>query len=254
MEKIFTLNRKRQRIVLLVEENKNPKGLVFVMHHLGGHKFSANIAAYAEAFWEKKFTVVRIDATNSFGESEGNFADATITNYFEDLEDVILWAKDQSWYQEPFWLCGHSLGGTSSALYAQKYPEKVRALAPIATVVSGRLSSEVDKYKNLEEMKARGWIEERNGIKLNYSHMEDRFKYDLLSGAKKLTMPVLMIVGEKDRGTPFKHQKMLYDLLPGKKELHVIKDAPHVFMEERHLGEIKNIFLDWIDKVLQNIK
>ena len=78
--------------------------------------------------------------------------------------------------------------------------------------------------------------------------MEDRLKYDLLPEVNKLTMPVLLIVGDKDDGTPPEHQKILFDKLPGKKELHIIKDAPHTFRDEKHLLEIKNLFLEWIDK------
>lgn len=73
--------------------------------------------------------------------------------------------------------------------------------------------------------------------------------YDLLKNADKLTMPILLIVGDKDDSTPLEHQKMLYDAIPGdKKEIHVIKGSPHTFKEERHLAEIKDIFLNWIKR------
>ena len=53
--------------------------------------------------------------------------------------------------------------------------------------------------------------------------MEDRLQYDVLLKAEKLQMPVLLIVGDKDDITPPEHQKILFDLLPGKKELFIIK-------------------------------
>ncbi len=55
-----------------------------------------------------------------------------------------------------------------------------------------------------------------------------------------------MIVGEKDPVTPFDHQKLLFDKLPGRKELHIIKNAFHSFRNNDELIEIKNIFLNWI--------
>ena len=67
--------------------------------------------------------------------------------------------------------------------------------------------------------------------------MEDRLKYDLLPEAGKLKMPVLMIVGEKDESTPSDHMQKLYDVIPGKKEFHIIKGAPHTFREKEHLEE-----------------
>jgi pimeloyl-ACP methyl ester carboxylesterase len=246
MEKITIKNRKDQNIVVLLERQENQKGLAFVMHGLSGRKEELHIATFAKAFFSNGYTVVRFDTTNTFGESEGNYADATVTNYFEDLEDIIEWAGKQEWYQEPFCLTGHSLGAISVALFAEKNPAKVKALAPISTVISGGLSITRPKYENLEEMKERGWIQEKNGIKLKYSHIEDRFNYDLIVGAEKLTMPVLMIVGELDDGTPPEHQKMLFDVVPGKKEFHVIEGAPHTFKEEGHLKQIEEIFNNWI--------
>ncbi len=249
--KNFIKNRNNKKISVIVEENSNAKGLVFVMHGLGGFKEQPHIQTFADVFFENGFTVVLFDATHTFGESEGDYADATTTNYYEDLEDVINWAKTQSWYKEPFWLVGHSLGGISTALYAERHPEKVKALAPTATVVSGKLSLETKK-DNLEEWKKTGWkIEPGNSVpggikKLKWSEMEDRMKYDLLPEVHKLAMPVLLIVGDLDKSTPIEHQKILFDKLPGKKEMHVIKNSQHTFRNPEHLIEIKNIFDRWI--------
>ena len=80
-----------------------------------------------------------------------------------------------------------------------------------------------------------------------------RRDYDLLPEAYKLTMPVLLITGDMDRGTPPDHQKMLFNELPSKKEFHIIKNAPHTFREPEHLAEIKTIFDKWIKDNLQSI-
>lgn len=250
--KLFIKNRHDKNIAVIVEENPNPKGLVFIMHGLGGFKEQKHIQIFAEAFKENSFTTALFDATHTFGESEGLYEDATTTNYYEDLEDVINWAKTQTWYKEPFWLVGHSLGGISTALYAEKYPEKVRALAPISTVVSGALSveSKTDSGE-LERWEKTGWretVSESTGKikRLKWSHMADRMKYDLMPQVSKLTMPVLLIVGDKDDSTPPEHQKVLFDALTCKKEMHVIKGAPHTFRDPAHLEEIKAIFNKWI--------
>jgi pimeloyl-ACP methyl ester carboxylesterase len=252
-EKTFIKNRKDQKIAVLIEKPEHPKGLVFVMHGLSGFKEQPHIEAYANAFFKNGYTAIRFDTTNTFGESDGNYEDATTTNYYEDLEDVINWAKSQPWYQEPFCLIGHSLGAICIALYAEKHPEKVKALAPTSTVVSGALSMETEHYKNIaEEWKQTGWCveksEARPGLikRLKWSHMEDRLKYDLLPEAYKLTMPVLLMVGEKDESTPPEHQYRLYERLPGKKEIHIIKGSEHTFREKQHLEEIKQIIDRWV--------
>jgi lysophospholipase len=248
-------NRKGQKVVVLVEEIPGAKGLAFVMHGLGGQKEAPHLQAFTDAFHNNGYSVVRFDTTNTFGESDGDYADATVTNYYEDLEDVIAWAATQSFYREPFILAGHSLGGISTASFAERYPQKVKALAPISTVVSGKLSLESEKYGDeslLKNWKATGWLETPSEStpgrikRLKWSHMEDRVKYDLLEQVDKLTMPVLMIVGTKDIPTPPAHQKILFDALPGPKEMHVIEGAPHTFREPKHLEEIKAFFDKWI--------
>lgn len=257
MTKIFVKNRKGQNICVAVEENAKQKGLVFIMHGLGGFKEQPHLQTIAEAFKENNYMVVLFDTTNSIGESEGKMEDATLTNYYEDLEDIVKWSKDQNWYQESFVLVGHSLGGFSVAYFAQNYPNKVKAIAPISTVVSGKLLEESPDFKeikdNWEKNKIREWASSSQpGLikKLKWSHVEDRRKYDLLPEVKKLIMPVLMMVGELDDTTPIVHQKILFDLLPTKrKEMHIIKGAEHTFKKPEHLIEIGNIFYNWIKKI-----
>mgnify|MGYP001609558152 CR=1 FL=1 len=249
-------NRKGQGVVVLIQKAEAQKGLAFVMHGLGGFKEQPHIKIMAGAFYENGYTAVSFDTTNTFGESGGDYSDATITNYYEDLEDVIQWAESQDWFEKPFALAGHSLGGICTALFAEKYSEKVKALAPISTVVSGKLSMETKYERGIAEgWKRTGWLEEKSfslpGIikRLKWSHMEDRMKYDLLPMVKKLTMPVLLIVGERDQSTPLKHQKILFAALPGQKELHVINGSGHTFRKEEHLAELKKIFDSWIKTI-----
>jgi pimeloyl-ACP methyl ester carboxylesterase len=197
-EQIFIYNRKNQKIAVLVDHAENSQGLVFVMHALSGFKEQPDSVTFAKAFSDHNYTVIRFDTTNSFGESDGNYEDATVTNYYEDLEDVIARAHDQDFYQEPFVLCGASLGGLCIILYAEQYPNKVKALAPVSTLISGQLSRDNYSPEKLQERERTGRrIEKRsNGdIKqLKRSHMIDRLRYDILPKTHLLTMPVLLVV------------------------------------------------------------
>jgi len=255
MSKIFIKNRKGQNISVLIEKPKAPKGLIFVMYGLRGFKELPRIQSMADAFRKNGYTVIRFDTTNTLGESDGNCEDATVTNYYEDLEDVIKWAEKQEWYQEPFVLAGHSLGSLCIALFAEKYSEKVKALALISTVVSGQLSLEAYSKEQIGDWEKSGWLIEESRSKpgvmkrLKWSHIIDRLKYDLLPKVEKLKMPVLLIVGDKDTSTPVKHQQILYEALPGPKELHVIKGSDHSFRAPEYLAELKQLFANWLKKI-----
>lgn len=252
VEKLWINNRGKLRLAVVVERQSSPKGLAFVMHGLGGFKEQPHIRAVIGAFQDNGFDVVSFDAANTIGESGGRYEDATVANYFSDLEDVITWAATQPWYREPFALAGHSLGGLCTALYAEQYPERVQLLAPLSTVVSGALSFEAHRPGELQHWKETGWREEESRSKpgvmkrLPWSHMEDRLRYDLLPDVKKLTMPVLLLVGSKDDGTPLEHQQTFHDVLPGPKQLHVIEGAPHTFRDPTHLLEIREVMREWI--------
>jgi pimeloyl-ACP methyl ester carboxylesterase len=259
MNKLFIKNRKNQHIAVLLDEGLPQVGLAFVMHGLGGFKEQDQIKTFSEAFSEKDFTVVRFDTANTIGESDGSYEDATVSNYYEDLVDVIEWAKGQMWYQEPFYLAGHSLGALSVTLYAERHAEHIRALLAISPVVSGSLS--VEAYEEFrpevyEQWKESGWLVQESNSKvrvvkrLKWSHMVDRLKYDLLKEAKRLLMPVLLIVGSEDITTLPKHVELLFNELPeGHKAFKIISGAPHTFREPIHLQEVKKLILDWISDV-----
>ncbi len=253
---MFFENRHGLKISVLVEGSGDE--LVFVMPGYGGFKSQPHIRTIVKAFVDNGFVAVSFDPTHSVGESDGEYEKATTTSYLEDLEDVINWAKDKIWCKEPFFLCGHSLGGISVLLYTEKYYGKVKALAPISTVVSGKLSLENAKEQNLEafnEWKETGWkIKESKSkpglIKRSpWSHMEDRMKYDVLSDVNKLGIPILLVVGSEDYSTPLKYQQILYDALSCEKELNVIEGAPHTFRKEEHLKELYNFISEWVKKV-----
>ncbi len=254
MEKVLVPNRDGNKLAVVIEQSENQKGLVFVMHGQGGFKEQPHVRTFIESFLEQGFTAISFDVAHTIGESEGNMEDASITSYYSDLEDIINWSQGQEWYQDPFVLVGHSLGGICTALYAENYPEKVLGLAPISTVVSGKLSWEVTPKKELEEWKRTGIKSTESNSKpgvmkrLKWSNMEDRLQYDLLEKVDQLTMPVLLIVGSEDDRTPAKHQQLLYDALPADKELYVIEGAPHTFRDPKHLAEIKQHFNQWIQK------
>lgn len=260
MQKFEIKNRHGLKIVGEIRKPENPKGLAFMLHGLGGFKEQPNTVTVVDSFFDNNFIVINFDATNSFGESEGSYENATMQLHYEDLVDVINWSKKQDWYKEPFILAGHSLGGYAVARYAEDYPEEVKAVFPFALVVSGKLSYEANKKYNSENFniwEKTGWREESSTSKpglikrLPWSHMQERFNHDLVPNAHNLTMPVLFVVGENDKSCPPEQEKVLFDALPEntKKEFHVVPGASHTFRNQIDLDNLKEILNNWIKKL-----
>ncbi|HPS21283.1 MAG TPA: alpha/beta hydrolase [Candidatus Paceibacterota bacterium] len=260
MEKFEIKNRKGLKIVGELYRPENPIGLVFVQHGLGSYKEQVAIVATVDIFLKNNYIVINFDSTNSVGESEGKFEDATMQLHYEDLVDVIEWSKSQSWYKEPFVLTGSSLGGYSVVQYAEEYSSLVKAIVAKAPVISGELSFKTYEKFNpevLKNWKETGWDERKSVSKpglikrLPWSHMEERLNHDLRPNALKLTMPILIVVGENDTSCPLDVQETLFNLLPKniKNELYVIKGAPHTFREKDHIDEFKNKLDNWLKKL-----
>jgi len=248
MVKEFIKNRKNQNIAVVVDKLEESQGMVFLMHGFGCNKEDTCLTAIADCFKKNDYTVIKFDTTNTFGESEGDVVDATFTNFYEDLEDVIDWAKNQDWYEEPFVIAGHSLGGLCGALFSEKFSSKVSAVLLISTLISGSLASEFYPDELLEKWEKDGFYElESEGveIKMGWGLVEDGLKYNILENAGQLTMPVLLISGENDFQAPVKHQKLLFNAIPGKKQLEIIKGAGHKFNCDE-LERIKILVDNWI--------
>jgi pimeloyl-ACP methyl ester carboxylesterase len=250
-------NRHGLNIAVLVEIPENPKGLIFIVHGWKSNKNSTTATALTEMAVSYNLTAVRFDCTHAAGESDGEIELSTISTYISDLEDVVGWAKTKDWFQSPYLLAGSSLGGITILEHANAHRDEVKAIAPIATVISGELSIESRKRKDpegLAQWQANG--SEKQGYKTDsaifpWTHMEDRLKYGALRYAPELTMPVFMCGGSEDDSCPPDHQKMLFDALGSQnKEIHVIEGAPHSLKEPLHLSQLKSRFSAWFAKIL----
>jgi pimeloyl-ACP methyl ester carboxylesterase len=256
--KNFIVNDKGQRISVQVDLPDSQKGLAFVIHGLGGYREQPHVEAMVRAFLDKEVAVVRFDAINSFGESDGCYQDATVTGYYQDFQQVIKWASIQSWYRMPFFIAGHSLGGMCAVLYAEQNASSVCGLIPISPVVSGRLSLDAHREKNqneLEMWESTGWLETQSADgkrikRLPWSHMQNRLQYDLLQEASRINMPTLIIVGSADVTTPPDHAKILFDSILSKKTFQIIEDAPHTFRSDFHLQRLEKIISEWLGHII----
>jgi len=252
-------NRYNLEIVGYVEIPEEPIGLAFTLHGLGSTKETPNITYLVDTFLKHNYIVVNFDATNSVGGSGGRYEYSTFGKHYEDLVDVISWAKNQEWYKEPFVLAGHSMGGYAVLQYAEDYPNEVKSVFAFAPTISGELSVKAkEKYsrEDFNKWKETGWqIRESKSIpgvikKLPWSHMEERMNHNLLINVKKLNMPVAILVGDKDEQCPLEQQEILFDSLTTKKDLYTIIGAPHTFRTEDDLNSLKKYLDIWLRNLI----
>lgn len=215
--------------------------LVFIQHGYSGSMDEMHIQAIAKTYHNNNYTVVLMDCTNSFNDADGTVEENTAQSHYEDLEDVINWASTQNWYQEPFALAGHSLGGLSVTIYSQNFPNKVLNLFPAATVISGKLlekrkqECDPEEYKQLingKKIPLKCTYKDNTHGYRSYEWYESMKDWNALSNAHRLHMPTLFIVGSNDKGTPPEHQKLLKNSVTGKTTFYIIKNTDHCYTDK----------------------
>lgn len=245
-------NRNDVDLSVVVENEEGKNGLAFVVHGLGGFKEQTHIRSMAQAFLDEGYTVVTYDAANTIGESGGRMEDATLTNYFEDLEDVVEWAKSQPWYKKPFIVSGHSLGGACSVMLAAKYPELVKAIAPVCPFVSGDLYESHSDPMLIKEWQSKGFIMQPSQSKpnvmkkLGWTLAEDLRQQDVRKSAANVICPALIVAGSKDAELPPKDVKQLVDCMKGPTVFHIIKGMAHNPRSDVHNTELRETIEYWL--------
>lgn len=249
-------NRHDEKIVGIIEEPGHDK-LAIVMHGLSGTTEQEHIKVLRQSFLDSGYSVLAFDCTHSFGKSGGTYETVTLSSYLEDLEDVVDYAKKQTWFRSPFALAGHSMGGYTVARFAELFPEECSLIIPFAPVVSGQMLEQTRREKDqegYEEWQKTGIMEEVSSSRPElikrlrwHPHVTDSRKHDLLPSADKLTMPTLIIVGENDQPCPIWAQEKLLAAIPSEnKSLKIIPGAPHTFVEEGHLDQLSETIKDWL--------
>jgi pimeloyl-ACP methyl ester carboxylesterase len=260
MDKTCHAIKNRHNLSVIVEISAPEKsiGLVFMQHGVSGCKEEPHIIAIRDTFNANNYTVVSIDSSHGLGDSEGNLENFTATTHYHDLEDVISWASNQDFYSEPFVLAGHSMGGFSTLNYTIHYPDKVKAVAPIAVAISGNFLDQAYYNKDPamhEKWKLEGKIQKQSKIHperkafVSWNFIEEFKTHDLLKNANQVRVPVLLIVGEEDPSTPLEHQQKLFEILETDKELNIASKTGHSFYENSGREEMADHLDRWIKKI-----
>lgn len=258
-ERFEIKNRRGLKLVIQVDAPDNPENLVFIEPGQSGTIDQKHITAFAEAFLENGFRTVRFDPTNSLGESGGDLINVTYDSYLEDLEDVINWARTQGWFQQPYAVCGHSMGAQAAAWYAEQHPEEILLVAPMAPVINYDLYMTTLDPEEKKIWQEKGYQEayskSQPGVvkKVGWSVNESLKKYDIVPNANKLMMPVIDIVGDQDLPCPVKHQEIFMDAITSKsKKLVIIPGAQHSYRNAEsdeyssELNEVKAALSSWL--------
>ena len=252
-ERLFIKNRHGLKMAIRVSVSRENNKLVFLEHGLSARKEYPHMLVMEEEFVKHGYNVVNFDATNSLNESESSKAGITVSGHYEDLVDVIEWAKTQPFYKEPFSLAGQSLGALSIVRYAGEFPKQVEMLIACSfPYINGQIKLKNDPIasKIIENgyydklSKSTGRI-----LKMTTAWVEDLKKLDLMPYIKKISAFTYVIIGSNDSETHLDNSKILFNSLNCGKDFVLLDGVPHdLANNERD----KKLFTETIDNILTN--
>ena len=151
-------------------------------------------------------------------------------------------------------ICGHSMGGAISMLYALRYPEEVRGIILMGTGARLRVhpdylqlgkDSVEDKAQWLENQMAyypgvatdmvqslkRRSVEIGPSVEVNDLMACDEF--DVMNEIENISLPTLVICGDQDTMTPVKYADYMADRIPGAKKV-IVPGASHFVQLQKY--------------------
>lgn len=210
------------------------RNLAFIEHGFSGDKNENHMIILEEELSKRGYMVVNIDAIDSLNESESSPKGASFTGHYNDLDDVIEWARMQDWFMEPFTLVGHSMGAASVLFYAENFPNRVNLLLPLSFPwLNGRSRNAQHDPEELKDWKERGYwdkVSEARGrtLRVPYNFVEDLIKYDFGAKADRISAKTILIIGGQENQIRLDDNKKLFDLLKCEKEFIILPNTPHV--------------------------
>ena len=216
----------------------------------------------AKEFLENQGYRVFIPDLPGFGKSPPPPQSWSINDYVNWVEKYINDLQICGGSVEPFFLLGHSFGGSIAVKFTLKYPERIKKLFLVscAGIRKKTIKKEIIKkiasffkpfsclpcYLSVKKVVYRFFIKSdylniKNDImKKTYQNV---IKEDISNQFSKISIPTILIWGKKDKLTPIKDAYYIKNAISGAR----IEVLPNIF-HNPHLENPK--FL--VDKILKN--
>ncbi len=233
MKKIEFTNSTGTKLVGLLEGDSKDK-VVVLCHGFKTKKEGRSCTRLAELLPQSGISTFRFDFFGH-GESEGEFADITISEGVSDILCALQLVQKQGF--KKIGLFGNSFGGICALGAALEFP--LASLALLCPVSDYKAHAERKFGKErIEKWKQEGIIlydiKEGKEFWLRYPFFEDTKKWIMYPKVNAITCPVIIVHGDADTTVPLEQSQMLVKKLP-KAQLEVVPGADHRFTNPAHM-------------------
>lgn len=196
---------------------------------------------------EHGHAVLRFDFTG-LGDSEGDFSSTTFSSTQDDLHSAINFLKNH--YQEPDFLMGHSLGGTTALSIANEY----KNIRGVVTVASPSEPSHVLHHFGhaltlLEQNIPASFEVAGQYFDLDPEFIEDVHKIDMQACLSALEKPVLVFNIENDALVDASNAQEIQQWTKGDVTLIDVTGSDHLLTNKGAVEMVAGNIIDWMSSV-----
>ncbi|MEI7621036.1 MAG: alpha/beta fold hydrolase [Candidatus Moraniibacteriota bacterium] len=207
-----------------------------------------HLAGLAQTLAERGYVVVRFDSIGVW-ESEGDISQYTMTQYLEDIKNVLEYMLSKNEYKNIL-LGGHSRGGQMSILYAARDPRisVVLGIMPSSGAITGE-RREAWKKAGVS-ISNRDFPDDKNKtreFRVPFEHVLDRDQCDAVRDIKKIKCPVILIAGELNKLVEPEDVKEFFDNANEPKSFTIMPGIGHDYRFSEKEVELVN------EKVLEQL-
>jgi putative redox protein len=223
-----------------------PKGSVVLAHCFTCSKTLKVTRALATGIEDGGYAVLRFDFTG-LGESEGDFADTSLTTNVGDIEAAARYMTNRG--MGPCAMVGHSLGGAATLLAAGNV-DGVRAVAAVAAPFTPDLFAEDD----IERALAAGSITVKiagRPFQISADFFRDLERHCSPERIADLERPLLVVHGTADRVVDIGEGERIFAAARQPRWFAAIPGADHLFVQQQHAERAAAAVVNFLDSVLE---
>lgn len=249
MDKTLTFHDRHRHSIaaILSTPDKSTTRIVILCHGFLSSKDSTTNKTLTRLLNAQGLATFRFDFFGQ-GDSEGPFEEITPTLALHQAETALDLVIAENYDRIGF--VGSSFGGLVALLTTARRSE-VACLALKCPVVD--FAEELRLLLGLEEL-ARWKITDTipnilggvNRVRLRYQFYEDCLGQIAYEPATRITVPTLIVQGEKDECIPLHQSQRLHKALKGESRLDFLPSADHQFTQKEDFVQMSTSISDWL--------
>jgi pimeloyl-ACP methyl ester carboxylesterase len=181
----------------------------------------------------------------------------SMSNWLEEVEDVIHFAKEKYSHIKKVIVAGHSMGGAISLLYPTRHSEISAAISIMGGPPFVRVKTLEERMVKWKASKVK--VSERDDpdgsknvvrIEVPFTFVEDSLQYDIRKVADQVKCPVIIIAGGKDKLIDLGELKEIQaSFKAGQAELKVFPQMDHDYRRTpEFIDEVNAAVVDFLKR------